>query len=371
MIKSIKIRLKPTWEQEQLFWQSCGAKRFAYNWGLARSKELYEQGVRYNKVALRKEFNEYKKQFEWIDNISAQVTANAFEDLDIAMKKFFKKESGFPKFKSRRTDRPSFYVRYDALSFENNTVKFEKIGKIKYSSNYKIPQLPKYVSPTCSFDGKYWYLSFGFECENQTIEHNDLIIGVDLGVKELAVLSNRDEPIRNINKTKEVRRLKNKLKQKQRQVSRKYELNKQGKKFVKTRNITRLEREIKRINRRLVNIRTNHIHQATASVIKDNPKRVVMEDLNVSGMMKNRHLAKAVQEQKMYEFIRQMKYKCDWNGIEFVQADRWFPSSKMCSSCGHIKTDLKLSDRVYRCDCGLVIDRDKNAAINLSRYELA
>lgn len=370
MIKSVKIRLIPTPEQEQLFWQSCGAKRFAYNWGLARTQELYEQGVKYNKIAVRKEFNEYKKQFDWIGNISAQVTANAFEDLDTALKRFFKKETEFPKFKSKRRDRPSFYVRYDHINFDKNTVKFEKAGKVKYSSNYKIPQLPKYVSPTCSFDGKYWYLSFGYECESQAPEHNDLVIGIDLGVKELAVMSHKDEAVKNINKTKEVRRLKKKFKRLQRRVSKKYELNKQGNKFIKTRNIVKLERKIKCIDRRLTNIRNNHIHQATASVIRDNPKRVVMEDLNVSGMMKNRHLTKAIQEQKLYEFIRQMKYKCEWNGIEFVQVDRFYPSSKMCSNCGCIKSDLKLRDRVYRCECGLVIDRDKNAAINLSRYEL-
>ena len=157
----------------------------------------------------------------------------------------------------------------------------------------------------------------------------------------------------------------------QRQVSRKYEVNKDGNKFVKTNNIVKLEKQIKLLNRRLSNIRINHIHQATNKVIKLKPYRVVMEDLNISGMMKNKHLAKAIQEQCFYEFIRQLKYKCEFNRIEFVQVDRWYPSSKTCSHCGSIKQDLKLKDRVYKCnDCGLEIDRDKNASINLSNYGL-
>ena len=158
----------------------------------------------------------------------------------------------------------------------------------------------------------------------------------------------------------------------QRQVSRKYEMNKKGSKFVKTNNIIKLERQIKLVHRRLNNIRNNHIHQATSKIIKLNPYRVVMEDLNVSGMMKNKHLAEKIAEQKFYEFKRQMKYKCQFNKIEFALADRWYPSSKACSCCKNIKKDLKLSDRTYICnECGLVIDRDKNASINLGNYKLA
>ena len=148
-------------------------------------------------------------------------------------------------------------------------------------------------------------------------------------------------------------------------------MNKQGNKFIKTKNIIKLEKQIKLIHRKLTNIRDNHIHQATSKIIKMKPYRVVMEDLNIKGLMKNKHLAKAIQEQKLYEFIRQMKYKCNFNCIEFIQVDRFFPSSKICSDCGFKKKDLKLSDRIYICDnCGLVIDRDKNASINLSNYKL-
>ena len=248
----------------------------------------------------------------------------------------------------------------------------EKIGKVKYKSNYDIPNLLKYSNPRCHFDGRYWYLTLGFEQgENKTELNNDLSIGIDLGVSDLAIVNCLDKPIKNINKSTEVRKLKKRLKRFQRQVSRKYEAKRIVNRYNKTNNIIKLERTIKLIHRKLNNIRNNHIHQTTSKIIKFNPYRVVMEDLNISGMMKNRHLSKAIQEQKLHEFIRQMKYKCEFNGIEFIQADRIYPSSKVCSCCGNIKKDLKLKDRVYVCDkCGLEIDRDKNASINLGNYKV-
>ena len=375
MIKAIKIRLNPTGEQEILMFKSVGVARFTWNWALNKANENYENGIKFNKVNLRTEFNQFKLQeeYSWIKEVSAQTTAQAFEDLASAFKNFFESKSKHPQFKSKRKSKKSFYVRYDALIFQNNTVNLEKIGKVKYKTNYEIPTLSKYINPRCHFDGRYWYLTLGFEHnENQVVLNNDLSVGIDLGIKDLAVVSCLDKPMKNINKSVRVRKLKKRIKRLQRQVSRKYEANKQGDKFVKTNNIMKLEKQIKLLHRKLINIRQNHIHQATNKIIKLKPYRVVMEDLNISGMMKNRHLSKAIAEQKFYEFIRQMKYKCEFNGIEFVQVDRWFPSSKTCSSCGNIKSDLKLKDRVYICkECGYVIDRDKNASINLGNYKLA
>ena len=376
MIKSIKIRLSPTKEQEELMFQSVGIARFAYNWGLSKWEEMYKEGIKPSKAKIKKEFNNSIKKmddFKWLYNVSGQITAQAFADLEDAYKNFFDGLAQRPKFKNKKKSKKSFYVRYDAIKFSNNRVNIEKIGKVKYSSNYKIPKLDKYTNPRCHFDGKYWYLTFGFEHgESQASLNEDLSIGIDLGISHLAIVNHLDNPIKNINKSKEVRRLKKKLKRLQRQVSRKYEMNKKGSKFVKTNNIIKLERQIKLVHRRLNNIRNNHIHQATSKIIKLNPYRVVMEDLNVSGMMKNKHLAKKIAEQKFYEFKRQMKYKCQFNKIEFFEADRWYPSSKACSCCKNIKKDLKLSDRTYTCnECGLVIDRDKNASINLGNYKLA
>lgn len=373
MIKSVKIRLLPTKEQELLMLKSIGCSRFAYNWALNRANELYQNGDKYSMANIRKEFTQLKKQedFKWLNEVSNTTMVESMRNLDKAFKSFFKKKSGYPKFKSKRKSSKSFYVRHDALYFRDNICNIEKVGKVKFKTNYDIPNC-KYSNPYCSYDGKYWYLSFGFEVEeNQTTLNKDLSVGIDLGVKDLATINVMDKPITNINKTKRIRRLKKKLKRLQRQISRKYEANKNGNKFIKTNNIVKLEKQIKLLHRRLSNIRNNHIHQATNKVIKLKPYRVVMEDLNVSGMMKNKHLAKAIQEQCFYEFIRQMKYKCEFNGIEFVQVDRWYPSSKTCSCCGSIKQDLKLKDRTYKCnDCGLEIDRDKNASINLGNYGL-
>ena len=193
------------------------------------------------------------------------------------------------------------------------------------------------------------------------------VIGIDLGIKELAVCSD-GQVFRNINKTSKVKKIEKRLHRLQRKVSRKYEMNKEGSRFVKTSNLIKIEKQIQRLHRRVTNIRDNHIHQATNAIVKTKPSKVVMEDLNVSGMMKNRHLSKAVANQKLYEFIRQMKYKCEKYGIEFIQVDRFYPSSKTCSSCGTSKKDLKLSDRTYKCECGLEMDRDVNASLNLAAY---
>lgn len=375
MIKAVKVRLLPTKEQEILMFKSTGVARFAYNWGLATWEEMYKQNQKPSKAKIRKLFNnDIKKQddFKWLYEVSGQITAQAFIDLEDAYNNFFKGLSKKPRFKTKKKSKKSFYVRYDAIKFNDDKVNLEKIGQVRYKTNYKIPQLKKYTNPRCHFDGKYWYLTFGFEQgENKTELNQNLSIGIDLGVSDLATISCLENPIKNINKTKKVRKLKKRLKRLQRQVSRKYEANKDGNKFVKTKNIIKLEKQIKLLYRKLSNIRDNHIHQTTASVIKLKPYRVVMEDLNVSGMMKNKHLSKAIQEQKFYEFIRQMKYKCEFNGIEFVQADRFYPSSKTCSCCGNIKKNLKLKDRVYKCEkCNLIIDRDKNASINLGNYKI-
>ena len=380
MIKSIKVRLKPTKEQETLMFKSCGIARFTYNWGRAKWEDAYKQGQNPSKTIIRKEFNNVLKKdinYQWIKEVSAQVTSQAFEDLNTAYKNFFKGLSNYPKFKTKKNSKQSFYVRYDAIKFQDNKVNLEKIGKVKYKTNYNIPNLPKYNNPRCYFDGKYWYLTFGFEHNETKVGLNkDLSIGIDLGIKDLAICSN-GMTFKNINKTKKVKKTEKKLKRLQKQVNRKYENNKIKKEsencyqLNKTNNMIKLEKQIKLVYRKLTNIRNNHLHQATNMIVKTKPSRVVMETLDIKGMMKNKHLSKAIAEQCLYEFKRQMQYKCEFNGIEFVEADKWYPSSKTCSGCGHIKKELKLSDRVYICEeCGCVIDRDYNASINLSRYRL-
>ena len=225
----------------------------------------------------------------------------------------------------------------------------------------------KYTNPRVSHDNKYWYLSVRIEESAEEIKITEESIGVDLGLKDLAICSNGMK-LKNINKTRSMKQLEKRLRRLQRQVSRKYENNKEGNTFVKTSNIIKITQKIKLIYRRITNIRNNHIHQVTSSLVKAKPRRIVIENLNVSGMMKNRHLAKAVAAQKFHDFRKKLEYKCEKYGMELIIADRWYPSSKICSACGNIKSDLKLSDRIYRCKCGLIIDRDYNASLNLANY---
>ena len=226
------------------------------------------------------------------------------------------------------------------------------------------------MNPRVTFDGLHWWISVGIEVGDLTIEKEmSEPIGIDLGIKDLAIISNIDEPFKNINKTKAVRKLKKKLRRLQRQVSRKYENNKEGKNYKKTKNIIKLEDKIKSVHQRLTNIRTNYSHQITTALVKNKPEYIVLEDLNIQGMMKNRHLSKAIQEQCLYDFRVKIEYKCNWYGVKLIIANRFYPSSKMCSGCGSIDKGLKLSDREYVCkECGVILDRDKNASINLREY---
>ncbi|OOB74977.1 transposase [Clostridium haemolyticum] len=377
MILSKKVRLYPTEIQEQKLWQSVGTARFIYNWTLNKQQENYKNGGKFIKDSdLRKEITLMKKtdEYKWLSEVSNNVAKQAVKDCCNAYKNFFKGLSDKPRFKSRKKSKPSFYNDNVKLKVKTKLVNIEKVGWIK--TKEQIPINVKYTNPRISFDGKYWYITVGVEQEQSTIDLTNKSIGIDVGIKDLAICSN-GMTFKNINKSKEVKRLKKVLKRKQRKVSRKYDMNKIIRggenrcQFKKTNNIIKLEKEIRLLHRRLRNIRSNHIHQTTNKIVKTKPSRVVMETLNIKGMLKNKHLSKAISEQCLYDFKTKMQYKCKLYGIEFIEADKWYPSSKTCSCCGAIKKDLKLSDRVYKCNCGLVIDRDLNASINLSRYKLA
>lgn len=369
IIKGYKIRLLPTLEQEIII-KKIGVSRFIYNWCL--DKQLNSDKF-ISDNELRRELTKLKRtdSYYWLNEVGSNVIKQSAKDLCNAYKNFFNKLSNKPRFKKKGFHN-SFYVNYESMRKTKIGVRCEKIGDIKTSE--RLPKLisdSHYMNPHIIFDGKYYYITFGMEINIEPKENTSKIIGIDLGIKSFAVCSN-GTIYKNVNKTHTVKKLNKKLRRLQRCVSKKYFKNKAGKKFIKTTNIIKLEHRIKLTHRRIKNIRENYIHQITTHLVKTKPSRIVVEDLNIAGMMKNRHLSKAIAEQCFYKFIRILEYKCDWNSIEFLKADRFYPSSKKCSCCGSVKKDLKLKDRTYKCSsCGLVIGRDFNASLNLANYKLA
>lgn len=393
--RSVKIRLLPTKEQEILFWKSVGVARWSYNYFLSESYRVYQEWLEDNSKPkyisekdVRKYINNHLKKttHTWLKEVGSNVMKQGVKDANIALQNFFKYDKGYPKFKSKKRSKPSFYVNYESLKRTPNGFHGERIGVVKTRESLpKIGKGQKYCSSRISFDGKFWYLSVSFEVERVDTKLSDNRLGIDLGIKELAIVSNQGgtmvKKYHNINKTYEVKRLEIKLKREQRKFSRKILINTShyrdngrpiySKDLELCKNIQKQKGIIQRLYRRLLNIRTNYLHQTTTEIVKTKPFQIVLEDLNVSGMLKNRHLSKSVSDSKLYEFRRQIEYKDELYGIEVVIADRFYPSSKICHVCGHVKKDLKLSDRLYRCDCcGNVIDRDVNASINLANYNI-
>ena len=381
MIKSIKVRLNPNNKQLTKLFQYAGCARFAYNWAIAREQESYNQGNNFLfDNELRKEFTQLKKQeeYKWLNDVSCNVTKQAIKDACNTYKRFFKGQCKYPRFKSKKYSTPSFYQDNVRIRFTNTRVKVEgfskskkqnkqKLNWIKLCEKGRIPTNCRYMNPRFTYDGLYWYVSVGVEVDiTNTLASNEGI-GVDLGIKDLAVCSN-GSTYKNINKIQKVKKLEKRKRRLQRSISRRYEKNKKGVSYCKTCNIIKREKELLKVVKRLTNIRHNHIHQITSEIVKRKPSFICIEDLNVSGMIKNRHLSKAVQQQGFYEFRRQIEYKSEWSNIPVIIADRFFPSSKLCSCCGTIKKDLKLSDRTYKCECGNVIDRDFQASLNLQTY---
>ena len=383
MIKSIKVRLNPNNKQLTKLFQYAGCARFAYNLAISREEENHKQGNKFlSDMDLRKEFTQLKKlqEYKWLNEISCNVTKQAIKDACEAYKRFFKGQCKYPKFKCKKRSTPSFHQDNLNIKFTKTHVKVEKFSMskkpnkqklnwIKLCEKERIPTDCKYMNPRFTYDGLYWYVSVGVEVDDN-IENTPLLnegIGIDLGIKDLAACSD-ENTYKNINKTQKVKKLEKRKRRLQRSVSRKYCKNKKGDNYCKTNNIIKREKELLKIIKHLTNIRQNYLHQTTSEIIKRKPSFICIEDLNVSGMMKNRHLSKAVQEQKFYEFRRQIEYKAKWNNIPVIIADRFFPSSKMCSCCGHIKKDLKLSDRIYKCECGNIINRDFQASLNLKKY---
>ncbi len=382
--------------------KSAGVARYSYNWGFRYVIEYYNKHKKWISIGdLRKQFTKHRNDpnYKWLLEVSSEIPQQALKDLGEAFKRYWDTHKGkkkypflnedgtlqtkgikdFPKFKRRGRSEISFYHLNNKIAIQFNRIKLEKLGMMKINddnrlprSSYKKDKITVY-NPRIKYDGKNWILSLGVIGIPQKVSLSEISIGIDLGIKDLAIVSHIEEPFKNMNKTKRMRQLTKRLKRLQRKLSRKYEFQKQkGNGYLKTKNILKLERKIKLVYKKITDIRNNYIHQTTRSIVNLLPKRIVMEDLNIRGMMKNKHLSKAIAEQNFYKFMLTLEYKAKDKGIEFIKADRWYPSSKKCSCCGTIKKDLKLKDRVYRCDeCGIILDRDKNASINLANYELA
>ena len=381
MLKSYKVRLEPNNKQHARMMQYAGAARFAYNWALEQQDKNHKAGGKFlSDCDLRKQFTLHKQTNPWLYDISNAVTAQAINDACLAYIRFFKKQANFPKFKSRKRSKPSFFQNGWKIMFTSTHVKIAKISTkttrnkrklnwIKLTETNRIPFVDTYLNPRVTFDGLHWYVSVGVEHPDDSVPvPTGQGIGIDLGLKELAVCSDK-HTYKNINKTDRVKRLEKQKLRKQRQISKKYILNKQGNNYVKTKNIEKSELKLLKINHKLTNIRKDYIHKVTTDIVKREPSFIVLEDLNITGMLKNKHLAKSVQEQCFYRFREILTYKAERAGIKLVIADRFYPSSKLCSHCGSIKHNLKLSDRTFKCnECGLEIDRDLNASLNLCRY---
>ena len=374
--------LLPNNKQKTKLFQYANTARFAYNWALGREQENYRNGGKFiSDGDLRKEFTQLKKtdEYAWLNRVSNNVTKQAIKDACEAYRDFFKGYTKLPRFKNKKHSVPKFYQDNVKIQFTDTHVKVEgfatskkknkqKLNWIRLAEHGRIPtENVKYMNPRIKYDGLNWWITVGIEYENSTSLPLNEGIGIDLGIKDLAICSD-EHKYQNINKTQKVRKLEKRKRRLQRSISRRYEKNKKGVSYCKTSNIIKSEKELLKLNHRLTNIRQNYLHQTTTEIAKTKPSYIVLEDLNVSGMMKNRHLSKAVQQQGFYEFRRQIEYKSTWNNIPVIIADRFFPSSKLCSCCGNIKKDLKLSERIYKCECGNVIDRDYQAALNLKMY---
>lgn len=381
MLKSYKTEIHPTLEQKTQINKTIGTCRWVYNFYLAYNKEQYEagnkfvSGIDFSKW-LNKEFLPSNPEFNWVKEVSSKSVKQSIMNAERAYKRFFKGLARFPKFKKKnRSDVKMYFVKTDAtvvIACERHRIKIPTLGWVRLKEKGYLPTTKQSTikSGTVSVRaGRYYVSVLVEEPETETLILNDFGIGIDLGIKDFAIVS--DETVfPNINKTETIKKLEKQLKREQRCLSRKHEdykkrKNKKGKGEATRQNIQKQTLKVQRLHQRLENIRTDYVNKCISEIVKTKPSYIVLEDLNVSGMMKNRHLSKAIANQKFREFRVKLEIRCKVMGIEFRIVDRFYPSSKLCHECGTIKSDIKLSDRTYSCECGYENDRDLNASLNL------
>ena len=382
MLKSYKTEINPTPEQKQIINRTIGVCRFVYNFYLAHNKEVYDKekrfvsGYEFSKW-LNNEFIPNNQEYKWIKDVSSKSVKQSIMNADKAFKNFFKNKSHFPRFKKKnKSEVKIYFVKANARTIihcERHKIKIPILGWIQLKEKGYIPTNANthiIKSGTISCKAGRYYISVVVEQE-ETIKPqlNNFGIGIDLGIKDFAICSN-GETYKNINKSSQIRKLEKKLKREQHSLSRKYENYKKQNKSLKgvatRQNIQKQKLKVQKLHQRLENIRTDYINKVISELVKTKPMWITIEDLNVLGMMKNRHLSKAVFQQKFYEFRTKLLAKCNEYGIELRIVDRFYPSSKTCHNCGCVKSDLRLSDRIYHCcECGYTEDRDYNASLNL------
>lgn len=374
MLKSFKTEINPTPEQKEKINRTIGTCRYVYNFYLAHNKELHSNGKKFMtgkafSVWLNNEFLPNNPDYTWIKEVSSKSVKKSIEDGCAAFARFFKHQSAFPKFKKKgKSDVKMYFVKNNPKDCfcERHRVNIPTLGWVRLKEKGYIPTTKDgfvIKSGTVSIKAGRYYVSVLVEIPNATISNtSNTGMGIDLGLKDFAILSD-GRTYKNINKSAGLKKLEKQLRREQRCLSRKYENLKKGEST--QRNISKQKLRVQKLHHRIENIRTDYINKIIAEIVKTKPLFITIEDLNVSGMMKNRHLSKAVASQKFYEFKTKLKAKCDENGIELRIADRFYPSSKLCHCCGQIKKDLRLSDRIYKCDCGYITDRDFNASLNL------
>ena len=381
------MEINPTDEQKSKIHQTIGVSRFIYNFYIAHNKEIYERegkfvsGMDFSKW-LNNEYIPNNQDKKWIKEVSSKATKQAIMNGDKAFKDFFKKDKGFPKFKKKKNqDVKAYFPKNNKTDWtiERHRVKIPTLGWIRLKEFGYIPVNSIVKSGTVSQKADRYYVSILVEENDKKVyKSTNEGVGIDLGVKEFVVCSDGIK-FKNINKTSTVKKIEKKLKREQRKLSRKYESLKIRNKNIKEgratrQNIQKQVVKVQKLHQRLRNIRTDYINKTVSKIVKQKPSYVTIEDLNVKGMMKNKHLSKAIASQKFFEFKTKLTVKCKENNIELRIVDRFYPSSKTCSQCGKIKKDLKLSNRIYKCNCGLTIDRDLNASINLKNakeYKIA
>ena len=374
MLKSFRTEIYPTPEQKVKINKIIGTCRYIYNFYLSHNKALHDQGEAFMSgktfsVWLNNEYIPDNPDKAWIKEVYSKAVKKSIEDGCLAFTRFFKHQSGFPKFKKKgKSDVKMYFVKNNPKDCicERHRIKIPALGWVRLKEKGYIPTTKdgwKIKSGTVSIKADRYYVSVVVEIpDTKPFCDSGEGIGIDLGLKDFAIVSN-GKTYKNINKSAKLKKLEKQLRRAQRCLSRKYENLKKGESTQK--NIQKQRLKVQKLYQRIDNIRTDYMNQTIAEIVKTKPSYITIEDLNVKGMMKNRHLSKAVASQKFYEFRTKLKNKCDENGIELRVVDRWYPSSKLCHCCGAIKKDLKLSDRIYRCNCGYIADRDYNASLNL------